>query len=179
MSDATTTPELDARAQLVNRAREQLSPGDYKFPGTEVPIKVRLLTENDVDNAKIEAQRFVRKIKADLEIDPDFLDREVQRQIVWRSMFEPIASNGELVPLYASDKDVRGLDTVTLEALWNLYLEHQERKSTYRHLDQAVIDQLAETVRATPAAAAFDLSRLDHPTLVRLVVSLAAHPPTT
>lgn len=171
--------EMDPRAALAAHLAKQLAPRPYTFPGTEIPIAVRLLPEGEVDYAKIEAQRYCIAQKADLSIDPEFFDREVQRQIVWRSVLEPVADkDGKNPPLYRSDKDVRALDTVTVEALFRLYLEHQERCSTTRQLDQQQIDLLAASVRSDPKAAALEFSRYEHETLVRLLVSLTLRPPT-
>lgn len=168
----------DPREALKKRLAAQLEPGDYTFPGTDVPIKVRLLAEREVDFAKIEAQRFAKKLNADLEIDPDFLDREIQRQIVWRSTFEPIAKEGKLVPLFPSDAEVRDLDTVTVESLYQLYIEHQERRSVMRYLTQEQVDKLAAALRSAPQSMSYELSRYDHGALVRLIVSLINRPPS-
>lgn len=180
-TDTTTTTNVDSqdpRAQLRQRTADQLALTPYTFPGTEIPIKVRLLAEREVDSAKIEAQRYARKLKADVELDPDFVDREVQRQIVWRSMFEPVLdANGKPHPLYLSDADVRELDTVTVEALFSLYLAHQESKSTLRQLTQEQVDAMAVSARANPTGARVELARLDHASLVRLAHSLLTHLP--
>jgi hypothetical protein len=168
----------DILTRIQQRTKEQLAPHPYAYPGTEIPIAVRLLPEREIDDAKLEAQRYVTKRKADLTIDPEFFDREVQRQIVWKAVVHREAGEeGKHAPVFPGDNDIRAVDTVTLEGLWRLYMENQERCATLRRLTEAQIDALAKEVRARPGAATRQLSELEHATLVRLCVSLLDHPP--
>lgn len=163
---------------IVARAKAQLEPKPYAYPGTTAPIRVRLLPEGVIDDAKLEAQDYVKKRKADLSIDPEFFDREVQRQIVWKSVLRVDPDeDGQAVQLYPTDADVRALDSVTLEALWRLYLEHQETCSTMRQLAQDEVDELAKSARLSPSSLRIQLSQIDHASLVRITMSVLARPP--
>lgn len=176
MSDPFETP---TKLALKARLATQSAPRPYKFPGADdVPIAIRLLSESEMDNAKLEAQRYVVKRKVDVNIDPEFFDREVQRQIVWRAMIDPLGE-GLKAPLFVSDADVRELDTVTLGNLFNAYLEHQEACSTLRQLDQATANGIAEAFRANPRGIAVELASYDHASLVKLLVSFMARWPSS
>lgn len=169
----------DPREIVKARTSAQLAPSNYVFPGTTAPIGVRLLGERTIDDAKIEAARYCAKRKVDLDVDPDFFDRETQRQIVWKAIVQREGCDDEGVPLpfFESDEAVRQIDSVTLESLWRLYLEHQETKGTLRQLSPADVAELAKRVRTMPQSTVEQLSQFDHATLVRIVVSILAHPP--
>lgn len=170
----TTDPVAIIRA----RAKKQLEPVACTYPGTDAPILVRVLSEDEIDNAKIEAARYVKKRSVDLSVDPEFFDREVQRMIVWKSVLRSVVSaEGKHAPLFPDDSDVRALSSVDIEALWRLYLEVQEQKATTRHLSHDEIAKMAEATRRAPGSMRLQLSQLDHQTLVRMLVSVLDSPP--
>lgn len=180
MSDTTTDTmqELVApafRAALAAAIAQHLEPRRYPFPapivGDTTEIAVRLLTDREIDSGRIEAQRFCGRLKIDLDTDPDFLEREVQRQIVWRSVLEPFpGKDGKHPPLFPSDADVRELPATIVEALHRLYLEHQDRVSPLLSVSESSVDALVESIRSGGPVA---LSALDHDSLVRVAIALA------
>lgn len=133
------------------------------FPGSEGRhhIGIRVLVDDEVDACRLAAVRYCKERGADLSADPEFLDREIQRQIVWRSTVDPDASGDDPPAFFPSFKDVRKLDTVTVEALFNAYLEHQEWVSPIRTLTVEQVRELVDALgKATlPEQALDDLSR--------------------
>lgn len=153
--------------------REQLKPRPAKYPGTDAPIFVRLLTDQEIDDAKLEAQRYIAKRKANVDIDPEYYDREVQRQIIWHAVLhgEP-DDKGERAPVFAADSDVRKLSSVEIDGLWRLYLENQERSSVLRDLTDDQVRDLVESVARNEREVTNELGLLDPASLVRLLVAV-------
>lgn len=167
------TDSIDIKAAITAVLDGQLEPLRYPFPyplrdGGEVEISVRLLVDEEIDHARIEAQRYCARVKADLVADPDMLEREVQRQLVWRSILEPFKGKDGWVPLFPNDSDVRKLPSTVVEALFRLYLEHQDRVSPMRSTSSA--DELIDKIAKGGVVA---LSALDHQSLASVAVALA------
>lgn len=170
-----SSPNQGVRDAVKARVRAQFEPRAYPFPvfGELPPIvMVRLLSDDEIDNARIEAARYVTKRKIDLNIDPECFDREVQRQLVWRAVVLPEVELGEerRRPLFPSDDDVRRLPSTVIEALHRLYLDHQDAIAPLERLDDAKLDALVATAEKGGALA---LSILDHPSVVRVALALA------
>lgn len=163
---------------LVNQTiRAQLAVRIYPFPTSDPnppKIGVHLLTDREIDYARLEAGRYCVKQKVDLEADPEFLEREVQRQIVWRSVCDPeiVSEDGSgPSPLFLSDEDVRLLPSTVIECLHRLYLEHQDAISPLRTLTAERVPALVESIgKGDPHA----FSNYDHESLVRIIRALAA-----
>lgn len=156
--------------QAILRGRREVRP--VPFPGADgVRIGVRILVDEELDYARIEAQRYVKKLGVDLDVDPELLDREVERQVIWRAFVN--VENPEHPAFFPSDRDVRSLDSVTVRALFNLYREHQEYVSPLIALDEggqkALIDALGKGLDPEVAFSAFDSN-----TLRRLCLSMAS-----
>lgn len=173
MSETTTNESV---LEAVKKAvRAQLEPRPYPFPipgidGMPTTVMVQLLADGEIDDARIEAARYVTKRKVDLAIDPEFFDRETQRQIVWRSMLLPEQDEHGHRRLFPSDVDVRQLPSTAIEALHRLYLDHQDAVAPM----QVVTDeQIEATVEVVKKGGSLVISTLDHPSLVRLVIALA------
>ncbi|MCC7542354.1 MAG: hypothetical protein IT379_39415 [Deltaproteobacteria bacterium] len=160
----------DERLQAILRGRRDVR--RVPFPGADsVALGVRILLDVDLDHARIEAQRYVKKLGADLDVDPELLDREIERQVIWRAFVVP--DDPELPPFFPSDRDVRVLDSVTVRALFNVYREHQEWVSPLVALDEggqkALIDALGKGLEPEATFSAFDAN-----TLRRLCLSMAS-----
>ena len=109
------------------------------FPGSEdenpPEIGVRILLEDEIDAARIEAMQFI-KSKADklkmsasemLSIDAELLDREIERQLIYRAILNPDPEEGkDYEPFFASPQAVRQLDSVLLRSLFHVYDNHQQ-----------------------------------------------------
>ncbi|MEQ8721041.1 MAG: hypothetical protein RID81_07175 [Sandaracinaceae bacterium] len=135
----------DERIRAMLRGRRDVR--RYPFPGLEgVEVGIRILSDDDLDNARLEAQRYSRKVKADLEADPDFIARETERQIVWRSCVDPEDTSAEPRRFFPSDADVRTLDSVTVRTLLDSYMEHQEYVYPWNELDESEVGALVEAL---------------------------------
>ena len=157
------------------RIREMIAgrraPKTYELPLLDgVEASVRVLSEQEIDDARIEAQRYCVKREVNVEIDPDFLERETRRQMIWRAFRDPADTERKFFP---SDGDVRGLDAELVRALFETYWEHQAHVSPLRTLDKQGVKELAEALGKAPDAAG-SLRRFDYDTLLRLSLTLAS-----
>lgn len=142
----------------------------YPLPfAREIEVGVRLLSEQEIDEARLEAQRYVKKVNADVSVDGDFIERETRRQIVWRAFVD--AADKER-PFFASDALVRGLDAEMVTALFELYYEHQSWVSPLRNLDADGVKELADALGKASNAPALLLD-CDSATLRSLCISMA------
>lgn len=162
----------DERIQEMLKGRRAVK--TYPFPGLEdVEVGLRALTDNEIDDARMAAQRHVKERKADLDVDPFLFDRECQRQVLWRAVVDPESDPDEPEPFFPSFRDVRQLDGPIVQALWDAYEEHQEYVSPIRTLDPT---QLREFIDALGKDKAPDvlLTGFAHDTLRRCVLSMAS-----
>lgn len=164
------------------RARQ--APVKTMLPGTEgIPLCVRLLADKDVDAAKLGAFKFLqdeaKRLGVEpgvlLAVDPEIYEREKTRQILFRAFVETTEPEpGKERPLFfPSVAYLRELDTVMVQALLDLYLEHQETRTTERRLDEDAVRKLVGAVSTSENPLAL-VSLLDHVTLQTLVRELAA-----
>lgn len=109
-------------------------------------IGVRPLTDFEIDAARLEASRYVKKNAADLDIDPEFYDREVRRQMIWRSIVDPDSPAESPAPFFPSDADVRKLDAAMVHLLFAAYLETQEEIVPSSTLTEEEVDALVDAL---------------------------------
>lgn len=161
----------DARIREMIAGRK--APKAYEVPGLDgVRVAIQLLSDEDIDNCRIEAQRYCARQKVDVDIDPDFLERETRRQIIWRSMRE--VDHPER-PFFASDREVREVDAELLAMMFALYFEHQAWVSPMRALNREQVQELAEVLGKAPRdTAPAILAGYDSSTLRDLCISLAS-----
>lgn len=162
----------DETIQRILRGRREFV--RIKFPGeAKVEIALRILVDSEIDDARLEAAAYCRKRGVDLEKDPDFLDREVERQIVWRAIYDVDTLGSENPhPFFPSDGDVRGLDSTTVRALFEAYLAHQESLFPSIRLSEEEVADLVEALGKERTTEAL-LSGLEPVTLRACVRSLA------
>jgi hypothetical protein len=115
------------------------------FPPLSCDIGIRCLTEAEIDGARIEAVRYLKKLGADVDMDPEIFDREKERQIVWRSIFDADEEK-DPKPFFPADSDVRQIDSVLLRELFTAYLEVQEEISPALSLDEKEVETLIEAL---------------------------------
>ena len=154
------------------------------FPGDdERTIGIRLLADQEIDNARLDAlvhlSRHMPAIpEMSLErlclVDPELLDREVQRQVIYKAFVNPdTIKNPEPEPFFADPDDVRGLDSVMVETLHQAYLNHQEYANPQSTLTDEQVDELVDTLGKEQSGPDI-LSLLDARSLRILVHSMAA-----
>lgn len=143
------------------------------FPGLpKTEVGVRILTDDQLDAARLSAAAYCKKRGADVSIDPEFFDRAVQREIVALAIVDPDAPADEPRTFFASAEDVRQLDASILLTLWQSYLAHADAVSPLRKLDESEVRDLVEALgKGSPPAGL--LSGLDAGSLRRLSISLA------
>lgn len=147
----------------------------YPMPGApDLKVGIRALPDREIDLARIEAQRYAKKLGAELDLDPEFLDREIMRQILARACVDPDARQGtEPAAFFATTDDVRALDSVTIAALFRLYQEHQDHVSPLRRLSEKEVAEFVEALKKAPDAGRA-LSGFEHASLVSLCISMAS-----
>ncbi len=143
-------------------------------------VGIRVLIEEEIDAARAEATQYARSLAAKyrldaremLSIDAENLDREVQRQLVYRAFVNPEAG-GEPKPFFDGIGRVRQLDSVMLQTLFNMYLDHQNYVNPLRGLEQDDVSALVEALKKTPETEAL-LGLYDARSLRSLALTLAA-----
>ncbi len=157
------------------------------FPGTEgrgdgeVQIAVRLLSDTEIDHARTAAQDALvadassrkRDPQLFVDLDPEYLERLVMRQVIVRAFVDPdTLSRDRPEPFFPTVADVARLDSTTLGRLFALYLEHQAWVCPHRAGSEEEVTELEELLgKGLPAPAL--LGRFEHATLVRLLISTA------
>lgn len=135
-----------------------------------------------MDGCRVAAQEAVRKMARKrgwkpehyLEIDPHAFDRAIERQVTFRSTFDPeTIEDSDPVRFFESPEDIQKLDTVTTTALVGLYLEHQEWVSPLALLEDEEVDELTAALGKEPEPEVY-LARFAPSTLRRCVISLAS-----
>jgi hypothetical protein len=170
------------RAMLRGRREVRVLP----MPGTEEgagdTVGVRVLLEQEVDEARLEALQYVngmaKRYRLDardmLSIDGELLDREIERQLVFRAFVDPDKpAEGDYKHFFGAPQAVRQLDTVLQRTLFHLYIDHQNYVSPLRGLDETEVQELAEALGKGRNAKA-TLALYDAPSLRSLVHILAA-----
>ncbi len=146
-----------------------------------VDVGVRILTEEDIDECHLEAIQYIRekakKIGLDstdvLDVDPDILDRERMRGIVFKAFVEPKPDDhGNHKSFFPVQRAVRQLDTVIVKTLFDVYLDHQNYVSPLLTGNPDEIKELADALGKGLSSAVI-LSRYDAPTLRSLLHILA------
>lgn len=161
---------------------ERRRPMATTMPVTGAPCAMRLLSDAEIDDAKLAAFRYLEeRAKREgvdalrfLAADPEAYDRERGRQVIFRALLQaPKDEDDEPARFFSTADQVRELDSVVLAVLLDVYGDVQEVRTAHRML-------LPETVDAFVASGATDdsidstLSMLDGPTLRSLVRSLVA-----
>ena len=158
----------------------------YTFPGTSIDdaieVAVRVIPDGEIDSCRVAAQVHVLKLAktrgwkpdAMVNLDPALLDRELERQIVFRAFIDS-ETIGQPVPtrFFESVDEVRKLDSVLLTTLVSLYIEHQEWTSGITDVDGEEVERLVEALGKGLTPQVF-LGRYAPNTLRSFVIFLAA-----
>jgi len=170
----------DAAIQGILQARRAI--GRVPFPNApDTILGVRLLSERDIDLARFEAQMYLeaqaKKVQLKLlefvRIDPESLDREHQRQVLLRAFVDPDSPVEKPTPFFADIAQVRSMDSVLTQRLWEAYVEWQEIVNPRLTLTAEEQDDLIDALK-DEALAANLMVGFERSTLSSLVRSLAA-----
>lgn len=168
----------DPEVQAVIEGRKSVENVMVGLPGADLRVGVRVLSEDEIDGAGLEAQRFLetrvkgvgRDVKTTIEIDPSMLDRLRDRELVFRAFVDP---DDHAQPFFPTPSVVRELDSGLMDALVSVYLENQESKSPRGRLTDEEVDQLVEALGKEPLARGV-LAHFEPALLRSCVRSLAA-----
>lgn len=156
------------------RART-FAPREVTFPGDEgTRLRVRLLTERELDKCRIGAVSYVKEHRVDTVVDrDDTLERERIRQIIWNAFIATADVKGEQVRFFATPSDVRDtLDPTTIDRLYEIYLNHQAEIADAAVPSEETLEKAIDTALAgTEHTVEFFLRALNGPGL-RAVAAL-------
>lgn len=157
------------------------APVATKLPSSDIPCSMRLLSDREIDEAKIAAFKHLENKCKDegvdvlrfLTADPEAYDRERARQVVFRSTLQAPKDEEDDEParFFSSAEAVRELDSVVIAALLNVYEDVQDVRTAHREIPEATIEAFLDTTkedRTFPGS----LSTLDARTLRALVRAL-------
>jgi len=184
----------DERIQKILAGRRAI--GRVPFPGpldedesiTDVPmVGLRLLSEADTDAARIATQSYLHQ-KLDrknldvvkfIDADPDAMQREYQRQVLVRACVDPDCTDHDNpTPFFAVIEQVRKLDVLTLDRLWDAYGAWQEEVNPRFSLTEQQVRELDGALKkALVDQATFAL--LERDTLLSLLRIMAARSPSS
>lgn len=137
-------------------------PSRVRFPfleegGEPVEMGVRLLNDEDLDRCRLDAVQWVRgqadRLKipggapALLAINADLLDRETDRMVVSQAFLDvETLDQDEPEKFFASPQQVRGLGTLTIDGLIQLYRGHAESVNPYHGLSEEEVSGLVDAM---------------------------------
>lgn len=167
----TTEKKTDANSELSREVRERgptfhnvrdayhrrvFTPREVSFPGEGTRLRVRVLSERELDTCRSSAIQRVKEQRVDTVVDRDVtLEREQKRQVIWHSFLtERDSEKGERVRFFPTDTELRDeLDAATLDALYELYLEHEAMIADGAVLSDEVADNAIDAALADSSGA--------------------------
>lgn len=174
----------DTEVQGIIQGRRVI--GRSAFPGSQdIEVGVQLLSERQIDLARFEAQMYLerqaKKVQLSLltfvQIDPESLDREHQRQVILNAFVDAnsdAALPPEKRPLFFDNIDqVRSLDSVLTQQLWEIYVDWQDVVNPRLTMTEEEVGELVASLKDEPMAKLI-LAPIERDTLQSLVRSLAA-----
>lgn len=158
----------DAEVQSALHGRKAVR--TYAFPGAEsLRVGIRCLTEAEMDACRLRAVDYCKKNKAELMLDPDFLERAIKREVVATSLRD---SDDAEHFFFADSAEASQLDAQTITALYELYLLHHETLDPYAFASKEEVEVLVQQLGKSPSDEGI-LKLFDAPTLRKCVLSLA------
>jgi hypothetical protein len=149
---------------------ERFKPRTYPFPGKpEIMVGIKLLTDSELDKVRLQAAVFAKSQQADLNIDPEFFERAIQRELISRAYVDPDKPDE---PFFPSQRDVAELDNLSVRSLYELYVTHQQSLDPYAYCPPEDIERLADSLGKSESSVGL-LNLYDAPTLRSLLLSLA------
>jgi hypothetical protein len=159
----------DESIRAALRGRHSVS--RFPFPGLpNVELGVRLLTDAELDGARLQAVEFCKRNKVELALDPEFLDRAIHREVISRAFVD---ANNEEDAFFGSQDDVAELDSLTVRTLFELYAAHQQAMDPYAFCPAEDVDRMVDALGKSESSVV-GLSLFDAPTLRSFVLSMAS-----
>ncbi len=158
--------DSDINAALLGRR----AIGEYPFPGLGgTSVGIRCLSDEELDEIRLQAAQICKHKNVDAVLDPDFLERLIQRLTVARAFFDVEKTQERF---FASHEQVAQLDNLLVRTLYELYCFHVQRRDPFAFLSAEDAQHFAETLGKSPGAEA-RLSMFGRDTLLSLSLSLA------
>lgn len=154
--------------------------GRAPFPGQkDAEVGVKLLTDRETDECRFEAQMYLesqcKKLHLTLvdfvNIDPESLDREHQRQVILRSIRD--ADSDGVNPFFDNIEQVRGLESALVAQLWEICVDFGESVNPRLKMTQEEVDELAAALKDERSAPII-LALHERDTLHSLVRTMAS-----
>lgn len=162
------------------------APSRVPFPmapeGSGIMVGLRGLADREIDGARLqaivhlgdEAKRAFQDPAFVVQIDPEWLEREQERQMLALACVDPDAPEK---PFFVSVVQVRSLDSVVVRRLWELFLHHQNTVNPRGSLTPEKHGELVDALKKGLDDSAF-LAAFDRDTLVSLLRTLVNQPST-
>lgn len=140
----------DERVQKILKGQRDI--GRAPFPGsTDVVMGVRVLSDEEIDDARLDAQALLTKrcrsrnldVETYVKVDPEPLERAVEHEIIWRAFVD---TDNPDIAFFPSPDEVKSLPSVTVRALLDIYLDHQETVCPRITLGEADVERLVDAL---------------------------------
>ena len=157
--------------------------GTYPWPGKpSVRVAMRVLTDGEVDDARLQAQVTLRDWSKGraldpvsvVDIDPEHFTRQQMREVVFLATHDPDTTES-LKPerFFLTPHDVRHLSTTEVQGLFDLYVQHQASVTPLREAGEEEVGELLEAMGKGPVVPAL-LADFERSTLLRLLLSMVS-----
>lgn len=170
----------DAAIQGILAGRRVI--GRAAFPGKhDLTIGVRLLSEREIDLSRFAAQMYLerqaKKVQLSLidfvRVDPESLDREHQREVLLHAFCDPDSPDEKPIPFFDNIEQVRSLDSVLCQQLWEVYVDWQDTINPRISLSEEEVAALVAALKEEQTASLV-LAPFDRETLCSLLRSMAS-----
>lgn len=167
----------DPRISAILRGRREIRRVPFptgKADAPKIEIGVRILTDDEQDIARLNAQRYVERVGCKIVIDPEMFDRAYQREVVSLAFFDVDTITAKDPRPFFPDADaVRSLDPVLVVSLFEIYADQQDYVNPALSLSPEQITELRDRLGKEQSAEGL-LSVLDARSLRSLLRSMGA-----
>lgn len=154
----------------------------YPMPGhPEIQVAVRLLSDQEIDDARragqVSIREWARARSYDpttvVDIDPEAFTRATQREMIFAAFYDA-ATVGSAKPerFFLTPQEISSLGSNDVNALFELYSQHQQSVSPMRTAEAEEVEELERALGKGPLVPAH-LGGFDRSTLIRLLLSTA------
>lgn len=176
-----------ARISAMLRGRRSIRTLDLPWAPNEeeaevIEVGVRILLDDEIDDARLDAVQYVQgrakarrlDLNAMLAVDPEIVDREITRQLIFRAFVQPKEDleKKDHLPFFPAPQAVRQLDSVMVETLFETYIDQQNYVNPLRTIDEDEARELVDALGKEHGAEVI-LSQYDAPSLRSLLHTLA------
>lgn len=169
---------MDSSAFLKSVREKLLAPREFTIPagatGEPLKVSVRLLSERELDGCRLAAIQYAKDLRVDTIVDGDeIIERETRRQIIALATTWPASRGTESPRVFPVDRDVRELDSVSIDRFFAAYREAQDRAAEFYSLKPEDRDRLVDVIVAA-GGDAMGLGLIADRALREVVLALAA-----